>query len=255
MAANKTDAKDAHGLAPLAEIGFYREVCVKGYDWMLARPLIAARTRLVRVSTEFSNQIRGLRKTFGRSVPGAKGGRFAAKVRRLLAGSGRLEHVMPPLLDAWIAVHDRAAALGRQRLRLARCYAACQRLMSIPGIGPITATSFAIAIEEPQNFLKSRSLGGWIGLTTRRYQSGDVDYNGHISRRSDAHLRGLLYEAATVVLTRTSAESALRRWSVKLRERSGCKRAAFAVARKRGVILHATLKSGWSFRRQAEPII
>jgi transposase len=124
--------------------------------------------------------------------------------------------------------------------------------MSIPGIGAIIATSFATAIEDPANFRNSRSVGAWIGLTTRRYQSGEVDYDGHISRRGDAHLRGLLYEAATVVLTRTSAESALRTWGLKLRERIGFKRAAIAVARKLAVIMHAMLKSGQPFIREAE---
>ena len=86
------------------------------------------------------------------------------------------------------------------------------------------------------HFRKSRSVGAWLGLTTRRYQSGEVDYDGHISRRGDTHLRGLLYEAATVVLTRTSAESSLRTWGLKLKERIGFKRAAVAVARKRAVV-------------------
>jgi transposase len=254
MAPNKTDANDADGLAHLAETGFYREVRVKGYDSMLVRTLVAARRRLVRSSTEFSNQIRGLMKTFGLIVPGAKGGRFEAEVRRLLAGQDDLARVILPLLEAWIAIRGRAAELGRQVLRHARNSEDCLRLMSIPGIGAITATSFATAVEDPANFRTSRSVGAWIGLTTRRYQSGEVDYNGHISRRGDAHLRGLLYEAATVVLTRTSADSALRTWGVRLRERIGFKRAAVAVARKLAVIMHAMLKSGQPFQREAEPM-
>ena len=101
----------------------------------------------------------------------------------------------------------RAAELGRQLVADARQSQACRILMSIPGVGAITATSFATAIEDPDNFKKSRSVGAWIGLTTRRYQSGEVDYDGHISRRGDRHLRGLLYEAAAVILTRSSADS------------------------------------------------
>lgn len=169
MAPNKTDANDADGLAHLAEIGFYREVRVKGYDSMLVRTLVAARRRLVRVSTELSNQIRGLMKTFGLIVPGAKGGRFEAEVRRLLGGYTGLEQVLLPLLEAWLAVRARAAELGSQLLRTARHSDACRQLMSIPGIGAITATSFTTAIEDPENFRKSRSVGAWLGLTTRRY--------------------------------------------------------------------------------------
>ncbi len=130
------------------------------------------------------------------------------------------------------SMRTRATELGRQLVAAARQNQACQILMSIPGVGTITATSFVIAIEDPNNFRKSRSVGAWLGLTTRRYQSGEVDYDGHISRRGDRHLRGLLYEAATVNLTRSSADSALRTWSLKLRERIGFKRAAVAVARK-----------------------
>jgi transposase len=83
----------------------------------------------------------------------------------------------------------RAAELGRQLTAAARESQACQLLMTIPGIGVVTATTFTTAIEDPSNFAKSRSVGGWVGLTTRRYQSGEVDYDGHISRRGDANLR------------------------------------------------------------------
>jgi transposase len=121
--------------------------------------------------------------------------------------------------------------------------------MSIPGVGAITATSFATAIEDPDNFKRSRSVGAWLGLTPRRYQSGEVDYDGHISRRGDRHVRGLLFEAATVILTRSSAESGLRTWGLKLRERIGFKRAAVAVARKLAVTMHAMLKAGTVFDR------
>src|ERR1700710_1010416 len=111
-------------------------------------------------------------------------------------------------------------------------------LISLPGVGAITATAYLAAVEDPANFKRSRSVGAWLGLTTRRYQSGEVDYDGHISGRGDTHLRGLLYEAATVILTRTSAESSLRTWGLKLKERIGFKRAAVAVARKLAVMMH-----------------
>src|SRR4051812_28057819 len=113
------------------------------------------------------------------------------------------------------------------------------RSLSVPGVGAVTATSFATAVEDPENFRRSRSVGAWLGLTTRRDQSGEVDYDGPISRRGDTHLRGLLYEAATVILTRTSAESSLRTWGLKLKDRIGFKRAAVAVARKLAVVMHA----------------
>ncbi|AHD03676.1 IS110 family transposase [Leisingera methylohalidivorans] len=249
MAPNKTDANDADGLAHLAEVGFYREVRVKGFDSMLTRTLVAARTRLVRIATELSNQIRGLMKTFGLVVPRRKGSRFEEEVRRLLSGQEDLASILMPVLEAWRSVRTRAAELTRQVLATARQSDACRLLMSIPGIGAITASAFVTAIEEPENFRKSRSVWAWLGLTTRRYQSGEVDYGGHISRRGDAHLRGLLYEAATVVLTRTRADSDLRHWGLRLRETIGFKRAAVAVARKLAVIMHAMLKSGEPLQR------
>ena len=177
---------------------------------MLTRTLVAARTRLVRITTELSNQIRGVMKTFGLLVPAGKGNTFEKHVRSLLAQQDALASIVLPMLEAWRGIRGRAAELGRQLVRDARQSRACRILMSIPGIGAITATSFTTAIEEPGNFKKSRSVGAWIGLTTRRYQSGEVDYDGHISRRGDNHLRGLLYEAAAVILTRSSTHSTLR---------------------------------------------
>lgn len=251
MAANKTDANDADGLAHLAEVGFYREVRVKGFDSMLTRTLVAARSRLVRIKTELSNQIRGMMKTFGLVVPAGKGSKFEEHVRVLLADRGDLASILLPLLEVWRSMRLRAAELSRQLVADARKNEACQLLMSIPGVGVVTATSFATAIEDPGNFKKSRSVGAWLGLTTRRYQSGEVDYDGHISRRGDTHVRSLLYEAATVILTRSSAESTLRTWGLKLRERVGFKRAAVAVARKLAVTMHAMLRSGEMFNRTA----
>lgn len=251
MAPNKTDANDADGLAHLAEIGFYREVRVKGYDSMLARTLIAARDRLVKMTTQLSNQLRGLMKTFGLIIPPGKGGAFEAHVRRLLAGEDALAAIVLPVLEAWRSLRRQANELSRQLIAAARESQACQVLMSIPGVGTITATSFTAAIEDPANFAKSRSVGAWLGLTTRRYQSGEIDYEGHISRRGDGHMRALLYEAATVILTRTHADSDLRTWGLKLKDKLGFKRAAIAVARKLAVIMHAMLKSGELFNKTA----
>ena len=252
MAPNKTDATDADGLAHLAEVGFYREVRVKGFDSMLTRTLVAARNRLVRITTELSNQIRGLMKTFGVVVPAGKGGSFDANVRRLLeADETGLAAIIWPLLRAWRNTRSQAAELTRQLVAEARNNKACRLLMSIPGVGTVTATAFVAAIEDPANFRRSRSVGAWLGLTTRRYQSGQVDYDGHISRRGDRHVRSLLYEAAAVMLSRSSVESELRSWGLRLKERLGFKRAAVALARKLAVTMHAMLRSGEPFDRTA----
>lgn len=164
-----------------------------------------------------------------------------------MAGQDELARIILPLLNGWRGVRECAAELGRQLMADARKSEACQILMSIPGIGTVTATSFMAAIEDPGNFRRSRSVAAWLGLTTHRYQSGEVDFDGHISRRGDKYLRGLLYEAAVVIITRSYADSGLRTWGLKLRERIGFKRAATVLARKLAVTMHAMLKSGELF--------
>lgn len=192
---NKTDANDADGLAQLAEAGFYKVVRVKTFDNMVTRTLVAARSQLVSISKQLSNQIRGLLKTFGLIVPKGKGGAFDAYVRALLDGNSGLAGVILPLFEAWRDIRKRASNLDHQLLVASRQSRAT------------TAVSYIAAIEDPENFPTSRSVGAWLGLTTRRYQSGEIDYDGHISRRGDSRLRGLLYEAATVLLTRTTARA------------------------------------------------
>jgi transposase len=247
MAPNKTDANDADGLAHLAEVKFYREVRVKSFDSMLIRTLVAARRQMLKAETQLSNQIRGLMKTFGLLISKSAGRVFEGNARRLLASNVELERIILPLLDAWREIRVRTSELSQQLIAATKASEKCRLLMSIPGVGTVTAASFIAAIEDPANFAKSRSVGAWIGLTTKRYQSGEVDYDGHISRRGDNHLRGLLYEAATVLLTRCTVNSALRDWGLKLKERIGFKRAAVAVARKLAVIMHTMLVTGELF--------
>ena len=251
MAPNKTDTNDADGLAHLAEVGFYRVVRVKGFDSMLTRTLIAARGQLRKTIVQMSNQVRGLMKTFGLIVPKGAGSVFENHVRRLLTGEAALARIMLPLLEAWRSLRSRAVELDRQLIASARQNKASALLMSILGVGAVTASSYVAAVEDPVNFRSSRSVGAWLGLTTRRYQSGEVDYGGHISRLGDVHSRALLYEAATTILTRVVANSALRTWGLKLREKLGFKRATVAVARKLAVIMHSMLKSGQPFDRLA----
>ena len=247
MAANKTDANDADGLAHLAEVGFYREVRVKGFDSMLIRTLVTARRQLLKMRLQMSNQIRGLMKTFGLVVPKGMGSVFERNVRILLEGEDKLSCIVLPMLQAWGDIRRRVAELTKQLVVMAREDQRCRLLTSVPGVGTITATAFAAAVEDPANFRNSRSVGAWVGLTTKRYQSGEVDFDGHISRRGDDQLRGLLYEAAAVMLNRATGESRLRDWALALKERLGFKRAAVALARKLAVVMHAMLKAGELF--------
>jgi len=255
MAANKTDANDADGLAHLAEVGFYREVRVKGFDSMLIRTLITARNQLLKMRLQISNQIRGLMKTFGLVVPKGAGSVFEGNVRDLLQGEEKLAHIIMPMLQAWRDIRHQSATLSKELVVMAREDQRCRLLMSVPGVGTVTATAFAAAVEDPANFRNSRAVGAWVGLTPRRYQSGEVDHDGHISRRGDNQLRGLLYEAAAVILNRSRDTSSLRSWALELKERLGFKRTAVALARKLAVIMHAMLRTGELFDPHAGRLI
>ena len=126
-----------------------------------------------------------------------------------------------------------------------------QLLTGLADCGMRLSGLFQLLFGTPENFTTLRAAGAWIGLTPQRYQSGEVDYDGHISRRSDARLRALLYEAATTMLTRVQGESDLRQWGLALKKRLGFKRAAVALARKLAVVMHAMWKKGTDFNPRA----
>ncbi|MER9547124.1 IS110 family transposase, partial [Mesorhizobium sp. M0437] len=159
----------------------------------------------------------------------------------------KLARIVVPMLQAWSGIRYQIAELSKQLAAMARNDQHCRLLMSVPGVGTVTATAFAAAVEDPANFRNSRAVGAWVGLTPRRYQSGEVDNDGHISRRGDSQLRGLLYEAAAVILNRSTDTSILRTWALELKDRLGFKRAAVALARKLAVIMHAMLRTGELF--------
>ncbi len=145
--------------------------------------------------------------------------------------------------------------MGRKLLADARRSDAWQLLTSIPGVGVVTATSFITAIEDPTNFKRSRSVGAWVGLTTRRYQSGEIDYDGGISKSGDTMLRTMLYEAAQILLTQSRHWSWLKAWGLRVAQRRGQRRAIVAVARRLAVILHRMWTDGTDFRWGSKPVI
>jgi transposase len=124
-------------------------------------------------------------------------------------------------------------------------------LMSAPGVGAIVGLTFAAAIDEPRRFRSSKQVGAHYGLTPKRYQSGETDVTGRISKIGDRAVRTALYEAAHVILTRAIKASRLKSWAMRIAKRAGMKKAKVALARKLAVILHRMLADGRTF--QAHP--
>lgn len=245
---NKNDRNDARGLAKLMRSGWYKEVRVKSRDSHLIRATLASRALLVATRRDVQNQIRGLLKIYGLVVGKAYGNVFAEKVRDLLASMPALTPAIEPLLDLRDQLGRHIADLDRQSMSWARSDEDCQRSMTVPGIGPITALAFHTAIEDPGHFRRSRSVGAFFGLTPRRYQSGEIDRSGRISKCGDRMVRTCLFEAAGVLLTRVQAWSSLKAWGVRLAKTVGFRKAKIAVARKLAIILHRMWRDGTNFR-------
>jgi transposase len=244
---NKSDANDARGLAQIVRTGWYREVVVKGLDGQRMRALITARAQLVALRVDLGNQIRGLLKPFGLLAGKGVGKTFAEKVRSLVP-DGPLHEVAEALLRAWEAVNKEVATLSRRLVAEARQDETVRRLMTAPGVGVLVALTSVSTIGDPARFTHSSSVGASVGLTPRRFQSGETDDTGKISRCGDRLLRTYLYEAAGIILNRVSRWSALKAWGMRLAKRIGHKKATVAVARKLAGILHRMWRDSTEFR-------
>jgi transposase len=234
---NKTDRNDARGLAEIARMGWYANIRVKSLDHHALRAKLATRAELVATARDLGNQLRGILRSFG-LVLGKGKGRFEPRVLALVASCPALQVVAEALLTARRAVLAEVERLDRVLLREARQDVTCQRLMTVPGVGPITALAYMSTIEAPRRFGRARDVGAYLGLVPRRHQSGEVDRSGRISKQGDALLRGYLYEAATVLISRLQRPCALQAWARALAARVGVKKARVALARKLAVLLH-----------------
>ena len=248
MQINKSDRNDAVGIARIMQCGWYKEVRVKELDSHATKALLVSRALLVKIKRDIENQIRGLLKNLGLLIGQAKMNVFAVRAAELADNRPSLTAAVEPLLKAREAVERQIADLDRKVLRLARNNAQVRRFMTAPGVGPITALCFLATIDDPSRFKRSRSVGAYAGLTTRRYASGETDWTGRISKCGDKMLRSYLYEAANVLLTRVARWSALKAWGVRLAKRSGLRKAKVAVARKLAVILHRMWIEGTEFK-------
>ena len=235
---NKTDANDAAGLAQLARTGWYREVMAKQPETRASRALLLARQQLTKQRRDLENQIRALLRGFGLAVGSVSRARFEARVWELVRREPCLEAAIAPLLavrrELCAALDALEARIGQQ----AQATEACRRLMTVPGVGPMTALAFVTAIDDPARFARSASVGAYLGLTPRRHQSGGADWSGRISKHGDSLARHMLYEAANSLLSRVRRWSALKAWGMRLARRIGAKKARVALARKLAVILH-----------------
>ena len=244
---NKTDANDAALLAEIARTGFCRPVCVKSEAAQADRILLKARAHLVGQRRATQNTIRGLLGSLG--IRFAKGsGKLAGLVREALEGRDELRATIDPLLRAAAALEREIARLDKAVSGRAKDDPAVRLLMTVPGIGPVTALAFAATIGDAERFAKSRTVGAYIGLTSRRWQSGEMDYSGRISKYGDAMLRALLYEAANSLLTVVRKAHLLKDWARRIRKRTSHKKACVALARKLAVILHRMMITGEPFR-------
>jgi transposase len=248
MQINKSDRNDAAGIARIMQTGWFKEVRVKDLDSHSVRALLASRAVLVKIKRDLENQVRGLLKNLGLVIGRAKLNVFAVRAEELIEGRPELMAAVRPLLDARNAIEQQVDDLDHKVMRMARNNAQVRRFMTAPGVGPITALCFLATIDDPTRFKRSRSVGAYAGLTTRRYASGEIDWTGRISKCGDKMLRSYLYEAANVLLTRVAKWSTLKAWGVRLAKRSGLRKAKVAVARKLAVILHRMWIEGTEFK-------
>jgi transposase len=248
MQINKSDRNDAVGIARIMQCGWYKEVRVKDLDSHAVKALLVSRALLVKIKRDLENQIRGLLKNLGLVIGPAKMNAFALRAARLSEDRPELAAAVTPLLNARVAIEQQIADLDRKVMKLARDNAQVQQFMTAPGIGPVTALCFLATIDDPRRFRRSRNVGAYVGLTTRRYASGEIDWTGRISKCGDKMLRSYLYEAANVLLTRVAKWSALKAWGIRLAKRSGLRKAKVAVARKLAVILHRMWIDGTDFK-------
>ena len=252
MQINKSDRNDAIGLARIMQCGWYKEVQVKRISCHEVRAALNSRALLVKIKCDLENQIRGLLKNLGLRIGKAGGNVFSRRVEELVADQSPLQEAVRPLLVVRESVRREITDLHRKLLTLAREDEDSRRSMTIPGIGPITALTFHAAIDEPTRFRRSRSVGAYVGLTPRRYASGEIDWTGRISKCGDRMLRCYLFEAAGVLLTRVPQWCKLKAWGHRLWKRIGFKKAKIAVARKLAVILHRMWRDRTDFIWSAE---
>jgi transposase len=252
---NKTDRNDARGIAQMMRVNLFRPVHVKTLASQKQRALLTARKLLQGKAIAIDNDIRGLLRNFGLKVGAVSAGKFEQRIRELVEGLPDLSELMEVLLEARAKLREQFTKLHKKLLAIVRDDTVCRRLMTIPGVGAVTALAYRATIDIPARFRNSKAVGAALGLTPALHQSGETSRVGRISLCGDGMLRALLYEGAQTVLTRSVKWSWLRAWAMKIARTRGLKRAIVALARRLAVVMHRIWVDGTEFRWTKEEAV
>jgi transposase len=244
----KSDRNDARGIAQLMRLGWFKPVHCKSIAAQEVRALLTARKLVQSKLHDMEMSLRGILRGFGLKVGVTTPRRFAGRIRELVAGHANLEAIATAMLAIREVLLREFVAFEKRVRTMARQDARTRLLMSAPGVGAIVSLTFASAIDDVSRFKSSKQVGPHFGLTPKKYQSGETDITGRISKIGDKGVRTALYEAAHIILTRPVKGSALKSWAMKLARRAGMQKAKVALARKLAVIMHRMLVDGTPFK-------
>jgi len=251
----KTDRNDARGIAQLMRLGWFRPVHCKSLAAQEIRAVLTARKLIQSKLRDVENSMRGILRGFGLKVGPTTPRLFAGRIQELVAGHETLKRISVGLLSVHAVLLRTFQDLEKQVRALAREDVRTRRLMTTPGVGAIVALTYASAIDDPGRFSSSKQVGAHFGLTPRRYQSGETDYSGRISKTGDAAVRSALFEAAHIMITKPLRGcSNLKSWAMRVARRAGMKKAKVALARKLAVILHRMLADATVFNEAVGPM-
>ena len=245
---NKTDRNDARGIAQMMRVGLFKPVHVKTLAAQEQRMLLTSRKLLQRKLLDVESDLRGTLRNFGLKVGIVSRSRYEVRIRELVESFPRLAAIVGPLLAVRRVMRQQLAVLHKMLLDTVRGDPVCRRLMTAPGVGAVVALTYRATVDQPRRFVHSRAVGAHLGLTPKRYQSGEVDYDGRVSKCGDGLLRTMLYEAAHSLLTHSEKWSWLKAWGIRVAQRRGIRRAIVAVARRLAVVLHRMWVDGSEFR-------
>lgn len=248
MKINKTDKNDARGIADVLRCNMYNPIHCKSENSIEKGILLTARKALVQQQVQLKNTVRGLLKTFGIRVGSVGNKSFSKEIKKLIENLVDLcKNAILALLDVFDKTNEEIGNFDQKIRQIAYEDKEVQRLMTIPGIGPITALTFKNEIFDYSRFKNSKSVGAYLGMTPTQYASGEIQRQGHVSKCGSIELRSLLVEAGVVLLTRSKKWSKLKAWGLKIMRKKGLKKAAVAVGRKLAVIMHHMLKENTEF--------